>query len=66
MNYRIKLLVVNISINNELRVLIFGHVIADSMTAMSVNFLRNWQVLLKVTTELVKYCSNWAETCSMD
>ena len=36
------------SIVAELRDLIFGYVIAVSMTVMSINFLRNQQVLLKV------------------
>ena len=53
LNYRMKLLIVNILVNNKLRDLIFGYVIAVIMTVMSINFLRNQQVLLKVTTKLI-------------
>ena len=50
LNYIRKLLIVNISLNNKFRDLIFECVIAVIMTVMSINFLRNWQVLLKDTT----------------
>ena len=39
-NDRIKLLTVNILINNKLRVLYFYYVVAANMTAMPINFLR--------------------------
>ena len=52
-NYTRKLLIVNILVNNELRDLIFGYVIADIMIVMPINFLRNQQVMVKVMTKLV-------------
>ena len=45
LNYTIKMLIVNNLVNNKLRDLIFGYLIAVIMTAMSVYFLRNQQVL---------------------
>ena len=40
-----KLLIVNNLVNNKLRDLIFGYVIAVIMVVMSINFLRNGWVL---------------------
>ena len=53
MNYRITMLIVNIFRNNKFRVLIFGHVIAVGTTIVSINFLRNGQVKLKVMAKLI-------------
>ena len=47
-NNRIKLLIVNILINNKLRDLNFYYVVAANMTAMPINFLRDQQVLQKL------------------
>ena len=43
-----KLLIVNNSVNDKVRYLIFGYVIAVIMIVMSVNFLRNGWVYKKV------------------
>ena len=53
MNYRIKLLIVHISINNKLRDLVFGYIIAVIMTVVSTTFLRNQWVLLKLQPNLL-------------
>ena len=45
-----KLLIVNISVNNKVRDLKFYHVVTASMTAIPVNFLGDCWVLKKVTT----------------
>ena len=44
---------VNILVNNRLRDLNFGYVMAVDMTIVSVYFPRNQQVLLKFTTKLI-------------
>ena len=50
LNYTIKLLIIDISVNNKLRDLNIGYDIAVDMTVMSIHFLKKQQVLLKVTT----------------
>ena len=47
MNYRIKVIIVNYSVKNKLRDLIFGYVIAVIMTVRSLNYLRHQPGFIK-------------------